>query len=541
MDPNRTEQQAPIDIRYYIGIILKYRWYVIAPFCVAIMAGIVLSIVLPKVYKANTLILIQPQKVPKEYVQPVVSGEIESRLNIISQQILSRTNLEKIISQFQLFNEPKYKDMYVEDKIADLRESISVEVLGDRKRSDATDAFSISYKGNDPEKVMNITNALADSFIEENLKTREEEALGTNDFLEDQLQRMRSQLGSLEKEVEAFRTKNMGGLPEQLDSNLRVLDRLQLELNQKNENIRDAKNRLVALDTQLAEANVIHQAIAGYGANDMSVSAAADPYTNLQNMHQKLAEMRTRYTQAHPEIVRLESQIRQLEKELASNPPPSNNGNGSQRPMHPDLLQRQSLLKAQRQETEFEIESLKNEMTQLVKEIGRYQRLVDETPRKEHELAGLKRDYENIKMTYNSLLDRKMQAQLSVNLEKNKKGEQFRIIDRAKLPNKPSEPDMKKLFLMTNAAGLGAGGGIVFLFIFLNNAFTKSREIEEDLGLPVLGSVSTIYSKRQKRWHRVGNVLSVLSIMLALSLCGCFAFLALKGPEQAIRMIRTLI
>ncbi|WP_373498970.1 XrtA system polysaccharide chain length determinant [Desulfococcus sp.] len=540
MDANRPDQQASIDISYYVGIVLKYRWFIIVPFCVAVMAGMVLSIVMPKVYTANTLILVQSQRVPEEYVQPLVSGEIESRINTISQQILSRTNLEKIIEQFKLFNEPKQASMYMEDKIEALRKRISVEILGDKKRPNATDAFSITFKGNDPEKVMNITNTLAESFIEENLKTREEEALGTNEFLEDQLLGMRTQLGDLEKKVEAFRTQNMGGLPEQLDSNLRVLDRLQAELTGKNESIRDARNRLVALDTQVAEANVIHQAIAGYGAGESSPAVAADPYTNLQNMQQKLAELSARYTKEHPEIIRLESKIRKLEKELESNPPDAG-GSVTTRPIHPDLLQRQSLLKQQRQETQFEIESLKNELTSLVKEINRYQRLVDDTPKKEHELSALKRDYENIKMTYNSLLDRKMQAQISVNLEKNKKGEQFRIIDRAKYPNKPSEPDMKKLFAMTIAGGLGIGGGIVFLFIFLNNSITRSSEIELELGLPVLASIPAIYTDRQKRWHKINNVLSSAAVAFSLALCGCFAFLALKGPEQAIKMIKTFI
>lgn len=541
MEASRSEQQASIDINYYLGIVLRYRWFIIVPFCLALIAGMVISIVMPKVYSANTLILIQSQKVPEEFVQSLVSGEIESRINTISQQILSRTNLEKIIEQFKLFSEPKHSGMFMEDKIEDLRERINVEILGDKKRPNAADAFSITFKGNDPEKVMNITNTLAESFIEENLKNREEEALGTNEFLEDQLQGMRVQLADLEKKLEAFRTQNMGGLPEQLDSNLRVLDRLQTELNVKNESIRDARNRLVALDTQVAEANVIHQAISGYGSGESSPAAASDPYTNLQNMKQRLVELSGRYTESHPDIVRLQSKIKRLEKELEANPPQASGDGAGTRPIHPDLLQRQSLLKQQRRETELEIESLKNETILLAQAISRYQRLVDETPKKEHELSALKRDYENIKLSYNSLLDRKIQAQISVNLEKNKKGEQFRIIDRAKLPNKPSEPDMRKVFLMTIAAGLGTGGGFIFLFIFLNNAVTKSSEIELDLGLPVLATIPAIYTNRQKRWHKIDNALSSTAVVLSLALLGCFAFLVIKGPEQAIKMIKTFI
>lgn len=533
-------QQGGLDLKYYKGLVLKYRWLVIAPFCVAMVAGMALSVVLPKVYKSSTLILIQPQKVPKEYVQPLVSEEIESRISTMSQQILSRTNLEKIIDRFHLFSDPKYDDMYIEDKIADLRKRISVDVIGGKsRRTDSTEAFSISFKGSDPEKVMNITNALADRFIEENLKSREEEALGTNEFLEDQLQSMRGQLGDLEKKVEAFRTRNMGGLPEQLESNLRVLDRLQAELDGKNESLRDAKNRLMALDTQLAEANVIHQTIAGYGTGGPASADEDDPQAMLKKMRQALADMKTRYTDAHPEIGRLKSRVEQLEIEIENRPAPVEQEETVQRPLHPDLIQRQSLLKQQRQETRLEIESLTQEMELLLREIKRYQKLVDETPKKEHELAALKRDYENIKMTYNSLLERKMQAQLSVNLEKNKKGEQFRIIDRAKLPNKPSEPDMKKLFLLAVFAGLGSGGAFVFMMIVFNDTVTKRKDIEGDLGLPVLATIPTIYTKWQKAGHWTNNALSALAIIFALALCAGFAFFVLKGPEQTITLIRT--
>ena len=152
-----------------VEIILRRRWWMIISFCLCIIIGIILAFTLPKYYQAETLVLIQPQKVPKDYVQSVVTMDIDSRIDAFSREILSRSNLEKIMKNFNLYSEPKYKTFFVEDKIADMRKRISVALL----RSEIPGlsagyggfagayAFTISYKGKDPEKVMKVTNALS--------------------------------------------------------------------------------------------------------------------------------------------------------------------------------------------------------------------------------------------------------------------------------------------------------------------------------------------------------------------------------------------
>jgi uncharacterized protein involved in exopolysaccharide biosynthesis len=169
-----------------IEIIIKRRWYIIISFCLSMIAGIYLAFTLPKIYSAQTMILVQPQRVPDDYVKSVVSTDIDSRINTISQQILSYSNLEKIIEDFGLYTDPGSEDMFVEDKIGGLREGISVDLIRRGRRSDV-DAFSISFKGKDPEKVMKITNALSSYFIDENLRVREIQAVGTSDFLDEEL------------------------------------------------------------------------------------------------------------------------------------------------------------------------------------------------------------------------------------------------------------------------------------------------------------------------------------------------------------------
>ena len=207
-------------INYYIGLVFRYRWLLIAPFCVALSVGIYFAFTLPAIYEANTLIMVEPQRVPTNFVKSIVTQDIATRISTISQQILSRTNLEKIIDEFHLFSLPKHEKMFFEDKLKNLRERVNINVSRARSRNDT---FSISFRGSDPEITMKITNALASYFIDENLKLRESHASGTNIFLQDELYSTRQRLQEIEETLQKYRKRYMGELPEQLQTNLSIL------------------------------------------------------------------------------------------------------------------------------------------------------------------------------------------------------------------------------------------------------------------------------------------------------------------------------
>ena len=194
------EKSGTFQIDHYVELVLRFRWYVIIPFCLSMVIGIILTFVLPKIYEARALLLVEPQSLPKKYVQSTVTSNIELRINTISQQILSRTNLEKVIAQFNLFMEPEQEDMYMEDKVADLRGRIEIAMEEETTTkkpkwgSKVAETFSISFEGKDPEVVARVVNFLTGLVRTENLKAREAQAIGTSTFLEDELQPMRRKL-----------------------------------------------------------------------------------------------------------------------------------------------------------------------------------------------------------------------------------------------------------------------------------------------------------------------------------------------------------
>ncbi len=479
---------------------------------------------------------------PGEYVRSIVSTDIDSRLNTISQQIMSRSNLEKVIKEFNIFSEPKQADMFMEDKIELMRSWISVDLIRENRR-EAADAFSISFKGKDPQLVMRVTNALASFFIDENLKVREAQALGTSDFLDDELNDIRAKLEKQEEALKNYRSRYMGGLPEQLQTNLRILEGLQLQLNMKNESLRYAKNNLILVEQQTAVDNQV-QNLTGQGNEEPNVVQVSEDEFRLEKLKETLAELELSYKDRHPDIIKLKARITELEGVLAKErEQPANTPkrvvttDPNQMRLHTERLSR---LK-ERDELKLQIAKLQSEIQKADEQIQYYQKMVEETPNREQELLSLNRDYQNIKESYNSILSRKLESDIAVNMEKKQKGEQFRILDSAKVPMRPSEPDMKKLFIMVIGAGIGLGAGLIFLFEYMDTSFRKPEDLEAYLELPILCTVPRLIHVRERRIRRLNTLFSFLSIVASLALFACFSVLTFHGVEKTVEFVKRYI
>ncbi len=524
-----TKRRERPSVGYYLSAISRRRWFLITPFCMAMLIGMVLAVKLPKLYEASTLIFVQPQRVPEKIVTPVVDKDVENRISTLSQQIMSRSNLERVIANFNLFADPKSRDMMIEDKLAILRKRIKVEV-GRTRSSKDTDSFSIIYQDYDPQTTMKVANGLATFFIDENLKVREGMAVGTSDFLDSELEAMRKRLEDQEQLLKKFREKNMGELPEQLDSNLRILERLNQQLAQKEESLRSARVSLAALESEIAIKQSALAALAPL-PGPTAPGRESEDQMSLDQLRDKLAGLESSYTDQHPDVVRLKAKIKKLEKQQTG----TGQGSDSATPDAASSARRYSSAQlnaeAVRQKTVINgsINALEVDIFRLNQEIRDYQRRVEAAPKREQELLTIKRDYDNIRSSYNSLLNRKLEADIGVNMERKQKGEQFQIVDVARLPEKPISPDFRKLFLITVLAGLGLGGGLVFLLEIADTSVRRLDNLEEEIGLPVLTTVPRIFDESDHRQHRMKMMATAASLLVAFLLTATFAVMALRG------------
>lgn len=484
----RTDRMS---IEDYFKVAWRRKWLIFFPF-VLVSAGVTAwAILQPDIYRSSTLILVEPQRVPEAYVKSIVASPVEERLGTITQQIMSRTRLQRIIDDFHLYPDARgVKAM--EEIIEIMRKDVDLQVKG-------KDSFTVSYQGKDPRTVMMVANQLASLFIDENLRVREQQAEGTTEFLESQLRRLKEKLEEQEKAGQAYKERYMGELPSQQDANLRTLDQLQLQFQTNQETLKGVEERKFLVERQLAglaqwaeldsyDTPVIRGAGPGAGP------AAPIGPARLEALKGQLAALRSIYSEKYPDVIRLRREIEEEERKLAERASADDAAGGNEakgrtvaspNPYHLSLTTQLESLKA-------ELRSLRAEEGRLRQQIGVYRAKVEAAPRREQELAMLTRDYEITRQNYQSLLNKRLEAQVSENLERRQKGEQFRVLDPANLPQKPFKPNRTRLILLGLAAGLGLGVGLAFLREYLDRSVREADELKEYTQLPVLASIPLI-------------------------------------------------
>ncbi|MDY0360316.1 MAG: Wzz/FepE/Etk N-terminal domain-containing protein [Desulforegulaceae bacterium] len=527
--PNEIKPEQIFDALF------RYKWIIISFIAASLTLGLIKTFLTTRIYEASTLILVQPQKVPQNFVRSVVSIGIEARISTISQQIMSRSNLEKIIQEFGLFAENK--DMYLEDKITILRNKIDVNIT---KAKQGSEAFTIKYRGSDPDRVMRITNTLAGYFMDENLKFREAQAVGTSEFLDVELEKTRERLEFMEKRLTEYRTKHMGGLPGELDSNLRTLDRLQKQHEAKNVSLIELKKEISSLKSQMDSQKSI--VIPSFDFEGNYVSADEE---NLAKMKETMDILLLKYTDKHPDVLKLAARVEKLKKKIEDEKAKKrakdlSSEESDEKHLFGDDFGLSSL-RDRINENEKQIKILESEIKDIEKKMQIYQKRVEDTPKREQEIQALQRDYTNINGIYNSLLDRKLEAEISVNMEKKQKGEQFRILDHARIPQKPISPDVKKIFILFFGAGLVLSGGLSFIIFLFDSRIRTNREIEKDFGLNILAEIAPIKKPGDELRKKLALTGFVFLSLYILGIISCFFVLNFYGIDKTINLIKFYI
>lgn len=465
----------------------RRKWRIAIP---AVMIATAVSVVthyLPNRYRSDTLILVVPQRVPESYVRSTVTTRIEDRLQSISQQILSRTRLERIIQDFDLYADRRKVDI-MEDIIERMRRDIDVNIV-------KGDAFRVSFTADEPRTAMRVTERLASFFIDESLKDREVLAEGTNQFLESQLEDARRRLIENEKLLEEYRRKHDGQLPTQLEANMQGLHNTEMQVQALLDSLNRDRDRRLILERQIADS-----ASAEVAAPLVARTPAAEDGTptgtsaeQLKVAQSTLQAMQLRLTPEHPDIIRLKRTIAELQRRA--------DAEATQRPVsaEPPLSPAERARRTRLQEAKAEVESLDVQIASKTAEekrlrgiLGDYQRRIEMAPAREAELAELMRDYETLQQSYRGLLTKKQESQISANLERRQIGEQFKILDPARFPEKPSSPDRPKLYLLGVAIAIAIGLAFAGTAEYFDRGLRSEDDIRLVLALPVLATVPTI-------------------------------------------------
>jgi len=461
----------------------RRKWLGILVFILPLTAAAAMIVALPDLYESSALVMVERQQVPEAFVRPTVTSELETRIHSISQEILSRSRLESLVTRMGLY--PELKDRAPADEAVNrLRRDVRLELNRADQSRGATTAFTISYRGADPQTVAVVTNTLASFYIEENLKARERQATGTAEFLRVQLVDVKKRLDEQEARNSELQRRYLGELPQQMQGNLAGLESMNAQLRMNNDTVVRLLERRGQLATQLEMA----RAESGEETDEM----------RLSRLRRELISLRIKYTDLWPDIIRIKDEIARLEKQIAE-------PKAKSEPKKAVALTPQALRVAEQlQQTETELKLAKADEQRLKRTIDSFQARLDNAPKREQEYLQATRDYQGTRELYASLTKRFEDAQLAESMEQRQKGEQFRILDAAVIPEEPAGPNRRALIVAGLVLSLGLAVAAAALAEQIDTSFHTTGDLRSFTRVPVLISIPRIVTDgdlRRGRWR----------------------------------------
>jgi polysaccharide chain length determinant protein (PEP-CTERM system associated) len=486
--------------------ILKKRWWLLAlPPILLGGAAAVSSLFIANRYQSQTVILVVPQRIPETYVRPTVSAPLEGRLPTLAQQVLSRTRLERIMTDFDLFSDLRRESM--DEAVRKMRAAITPQVARNNT------SFSLSFTYGDPQLAAKVTDRLASLFIEENYRDREVIADNTTAFLEAQLEEARQRLEEVEKQREAYKRAHAGELPEQITSNMQMITSLNAQIQTVADQLNRVRDRSITLKALISDLSIPLPTPPPVlpAANGVAATATLTTSQQLDQARQEFRDVSTRFTREHPDYPRLAKKVAELEQKLRAEQAEHSANSTEPRPVATasaaDVARstRLSELKAEQLTVDRQISQYAEHEQSLRAELVKYQQRVEATPTRESGLTALNRDYATLHENYRSLLVKKQESQLASSLERRQVGEQFKVLDPASIPERHVSPNRPLIAVMGAVVGVLVGAVITVILELRDTSVYVVEDVMQAFSLPVVAMIPTAV-KHKHRAARGGRL-----------------------------------
>lgn len=514
-----------------LAILKRRRWYILAPLLISGLIGSIVAEKWPLLYQSDALILVEQQKVPEQYVTPNVITSLQTRLDGMTQEILSRTRLQRMIEDFGLYK--KQRERMTMDVIVDMmRSHIIVKLVQTPGQAGGVTGFRIMFAGENARMTQRITNELTSLFIDQSLRERTRQSASTTQFLENELGQAQKDLSVQEQRLREYKMQFIGELPEQQQGNLQILSSLEAQLYSTEGALQRAEQQKTYFEAMKREYEALSELKAPEDA--VTVEAAVAQQTmaqrqidqSLVELQKQLAMAKTLYTSRHPAIQELEAQIDQLKKmktdsETATEaePKPAPKKTASVRTQvsntaRLNVVELDSRIKA----SDVEIANDKKNVAELHDQIEQARKRINMTPMREQQLSEITRTHENSRAHYQSLLQKKLQSELASNLERRQGGEQFRILDPANLPERPE--GRLRILGIGWVVGIGLGLGLALLREFTAQCVNDHEDVKQATDVPIF-EIPVIRSPKEHRKFRLKLGVEVAAgFMIALAAFG---------------------
>jgi len=488
----------------------RRRWLIVVPFVVLTTATIAVVSKLPARYRAETVIQIVPQRLSQEFVRVTVTERVpdKDRLSSAIQQIRSQPWLEEIVVELNLYPEER-RVTSLGTVVNRVRDQLHVATEG-------AQSLRVGFEAESPAIAMQVTERLAARVISDNIRDREALAGDTSAFLEKQLENARERLVEQEKRLEAYRLRYGSELPTQLQSNLQVIQNLQSQLQALGENLNRDRDRRLLLERQLADLQPEPSATTD-GTTAAPAAPGASALARLEAARAELEALEARLQPQHPDVVAARKRLRELQAEVdqgASRRAPIT----GERPLSSAEVTRNTRIKDLQSDMaglDRQIAHRLEDEQKLRANLEAYQSRIEAVPTRESELASLTRDYDTLQTLYRNLLTKREDSKVAENLERQQVGEQFKIVDPPRRPDKPSSPDRIRLYLAGAGGGLLLGFALAALFEFRDTRVRIEADVRATTPVPIMGVVPSIVTRRARmraRWARAAATLAAAAL-----------------------------
>ncbi len=549
----------------YLAIIRRRKWHIIISAVTLLLISVVVAVSLPSVYRSTATILIEEQEIPSELVRSTITSYADQRIQVISQRVMTRDNLGKIIDKYNLYADLRGRENR-EDLIISLRDSISLEMVSadvidprSGRPQQATIAFTLSFEDRSPEAVQRVANELTSLFLNENIKTRRQQAAETSSFFADEAQKLSQRISELETTLAIFKQENSGRLPELAQLNLQLMERTERELQETARRIQQLEDRKIYLQAELRQVEPSRPVIMSDGERVLS------PSERLRALQSQYLSAQAVYSEEHPDLVKMRREISALKKEV---------GQTDDRQLireqlsvkraeyqkllrkysenHPDAIKlKRSIsslalrivnapetkfnrsyldenadnpayitLHAQLSAAEGELATIKQQRQQLREKLLDYEQRLMATPGVEKEYRALMRDYEGALAKYQDIRAKQMEAEVSQQLEKDQKAERFTLLEPPELPERPVKPNRMAILFLGFIFSIASGIGIAAIVESMDRSVWGSRGVTAILNEAPLGVIPYIENQadkiRHQRYVAVSLSLGVLSVVVAV-------------------------
>ncbi len=502
-------------IHDYIDILKRRKWTLIIPVCIGFFIAFIVALILTPIYRSTATILIEEQEIPVDFVRTTITGFAEQRLQQLNQRVMSSPKLLEIINRFNLYVDLK-KKLTMEEILDIMRKDIKFATISadiaDPVRSIApvpiTIAFTLSYEGKERQTVQQVANVLSSLFLEENLKIREERALEASKFLGEETTAIQKKLAEIDAKIARYKEKYVNELPELLQINVQNIDRTERDM-----------------DILKKQLTTLKEKEGYYRAQLVSIPTDADNQdrTLLKELKAKLVQLESKYSDKHPDVKKIKTEIAELEKRLKVTPSTTGMIPGSAKPTFSPLDQPDNPayvhLASQLVSVQGEMETVRQQIEEMEKKRDVYYRRIEASPRVEESYKMLVAERNNTQLKVDDLMKKTIEAKVAQGLEREKMGERFTIIDPARLPEKPVKPNVPAILLIGLFFGIAVGICATALKEFSDQSVRNPNTLLIVTHLPVLATVPEIITEKDILAHKITQKRLIIAVGVICLIC----------------------